>query len=110
MPAQTKTAPKRPSATAIAKLRKQGKTWNEVREALGVKLGSGPMTAIMAEAGLNAGGVKPGETTKAIVRNGSGPKPAAKKASSAKAKGTTSTSKAGKAKRTVRVKTASDPQ
>jgi hypothetical protein len=56
---------KPPTAAQIAKVRRSGATWNETREQLGVRWGSGKFTEIMNEAGFDAGGAK---------LDGSGPK------------------------------------
>lgn len=53
-----KTPQKSPTAAAIAKVRRSGATWNETREQLGLKWGSGKFTAVLNEAGFDAGGAK----------------------------------------------------
>jgi hypothetical protein len=76
------TKPARPQPAEIAKARREGKTWNEVREHFGIKLGSGPFTEIMATEGYNAAGIRAGskQTSKAISRANGGAKPAPPKA------------------------------
>jgi len=58
-----------PTAAQIAKVRRSGATWSETREHFGVRWGSGKFTAIMNEAGFDAGGAK---------LDGSGPESQAK--------------------------------
>lgn len=78
MSTKSATKPARPKPAEIAKARREGKTWNEVREHFGIKLGSGPFTEIMAEERYNAAGIKTGskQTSKAISRANGGAKPA----------------------------------
>jgi hypothetical protein len=75
----------------VAKLRRDGATWQQVRDALGIKLGSDPLTARLNEANFDAAGVKKGTNQKSKARTAFGnggkrspakgtKKPAAKKA------------------------------
>ena len=55
MAAQKKPAP---SPAKVAKLRREGATWNAVREAFGVRTGSGDFTKALNKAGYDAAGLK----------------------------------------------------
>jgi hypothetical protein len=88
---------KKPTAAQIAKVRREGATWNGVREHFGRKWGSGKWTEILNEAGFDAGGAKldgTGPLSKATYRGKPKPpdekpkpkKPAAKTRQRAKAK------------------------
>lgn len=46
------------STAKIAKLRREGKTWQGVRDALGVKTQSGAFTKALNKAGYDAAGLK----------------------------------------------------
>lgn len=99
--AATTTKTKIPTAK-VAKLRRSGATWQEVRDDLGVKTSSGAFTAALLEDGFGADGVKLDgsgpQTTKAKVRgSANGAKPKAKGKTAAK-KGT---AKKGTAKKTA---------
>ena len=60
---------KAPTAAQIAKTRRDGATWNQVREKFGLKWPSGKWTAILREGGFDAGGAKPGQKSKAVYRD-----------------------------------------
>jgi hypothetical protein len=60
MPAKstTTTAPAMPKASEVAKLRRDGATWQQVRDHFGVKTGSGAFTKALNAAGFDAAGLK----------------------------------------------------
>ena len=61
MPAKTttKSAPKAsPQPSEVAKLRRDGATWQQVRDHFGVKTGSGAFTKALNAAGFDAAGLK----------------------------------------------------
>lgn len=57
MAAAKKSAQKIPTAK-VAKLRREGATWSAVREAFGVRTGSGDFTKALNAAGYDAAGLK----------------------------------------------------
>lgn len=90
------TATKQPKPEQVAKARRDGLTWQGVRDKFGVKTSSGAFTKQLSEAGFDAAGVKSGsnQSSKARVRGSSnGSKPSAKSR-----KGAAKTSGKGKVK------------
>jgi hypothetical protein len=101
------------NAAHVAASRREGLTWQQVRERFGVKLGSGPLTERLNEAGFDAAGLrldgKGPRESKARVANGEGggSKPKASKSRNGKAK-TKRGSRRGVTTRVDRTKTDAD--